>query len=238
MSSFFEPPPPPPELPPEPLRQPWAGARDAVIGKAVALNLVIGRSEKAAVWIPAITAYVDGFELDVELRRLDDEEFDHPLFLGHHTRRRHRASGDGLDPDLLRLGIQFSDGGKATNIDSPMLFRMPGEPDEPPEGPVLFPRGGGGGDGRWRQEFWVWPLPPEGPLAFVCEWPAADIPETRNEIDSALVREAAADAVILSSDTETRSDSGGWMTLEMQRLPPSPSTHEPPKSNDPDDAAA
>lgn len=46
MASFFEPPPPPPERPPQPPRRPWAGARDAVIGKTVALNLVIGRSEK------------------------------------------------------------------------------------------------------------------------------------------------------------------------------------------------
>jgi hypothetical protein len=211
MSSFFEPPPPPPEPPPEPPRRPWAGARDAVIGRTVALNLVIARSDKAALWIPAVTAFLDGFEFDVELRgRLDDEEFGHPFFFAHHPRRRRRRTPEeGLDPELLRLGIQFSDGRKATNIESRMPFPMAGEPDEPPEGPVLFPRGGGGGDGRWSQGFWVWPLPPEGPLAFVCEWPAADIPETRSEIDSVLVRDAAAEAVILWSDVETRSGAGG-----------------------------
>jgi hypothetical protein len=34
-----------------------------------------------------------------------------------------------------------------------------------------------------------------GPLAFVCEWPARDIPESRVEIDAGLVLEAAARAV-------------------------------------------
>lgn len=230
MASFFEPPPPPPEPPPQPPRRPWAGARDAVIGKTVALNLVIGRSEKAALWVPALTAYLDGFEFDIELRRrLDGDEFEHPFFLGHHPRRRRRSSEEGLDPDLLRLGIQFSDGRKATNIDSHPPFRMPGEPDEPPEGPVLFPRGGGGGDGRWTQGFWVWPLPPAGPLAFVCEWPAAEIPETRNEVDSALVRDAATDAVILWSDSETRSDTGGWTSYGTQNVVLAQSPPEPPE---------
>ena len=35
---------------------------------------------------------------------------------------------------------------------------------EEPEGPVLWGMGGGGGGGSWRQDFWVWPLPPSGPL--------------------------------------------------------------------------
>lgn len=235
MSSFFEPPPPLPEPPQRPERRPWAGARDAVIGRTVALNLVIGRSDKAALWIPAVTAFPDGFEFDVELRgRIDEEEFGHPFFVAHHPRRRRRTPEEGLDPELLRLGIQFSDGRKATNIENRMRFPMPGEPDEPPEGPVLFPRGGGGGDGRWSQGFWVWPLPPEGPLAFVCEWPAADIPETRNDIDSALVRNAAAEAEILWSDVETRSDSGGWTGYAAQRVLPASPPGAPPDPANPD----
>jgi hypothetical protein len=38
---------------------------------------------------------------------------------------------------------------------------------------------------------WVWGLPPPGPLAFVCEWPARGIPETRAKMDAGLVLEAA-----------------------------------------------
>jgi len=181
MSSFFEPPPPPPDPRPQPPLPPWAGAREGVIGKTVALNLEIGRSDKAALWIPAVMAYLDGFEFDIELRyRLDEEEFEDPFFWSHRPRGR-RPSEEEVDPGILRFGIQFSDGRKATNLDNWMPFPMPGDPDELPEGPVLLAGDGGGGAGRGREGSWVWPLPPEGPLVFLCEWPAADIPETRNE---------------------------------------------------------
>jgi hypothetical protein len=42
----------------------------------------------------------------------------------------------------------------------------------------------------------------------VCEWPLADISETRSEIDSALLRDAAAEAVALWPEAEGGSDSG------------------------------
>ena len=198
-----------------------------MIGKTIALNLVIGRSDKAALWIPALTASVDGFELDLELRHnLDDEEFVHPFFF-HHPRRRRRSSEGGVDPELVRFGIQFSDGRKATNIDGRIPTRTAGE-DQPPEGPALMPRGGGGGEGRWRQDFWVTPLPPAGSLAFVCEWPIAAIPETRSEIDSALVREAAAEAVLLWPASETRGDTGNGTTYEAIQVALTPEPPEPP----------
>jgi hypothetical protein len=51
---------------------------------------------------------------------------------------------------------------------------------------------------------WVWGLPPPGPLAFVVEWPARGIPETRAEIDAGLVLEAAARAVPIWTDQTPR----------------------------------
>lgn len=225
--SFFEPPPsaPPPEQP-DPPRRPWHGPSDGIVGQAFALNLLLGRSEKAALWIPAVVVYPDGFEFAVEIRhRLDEEEFEHPFFMHAHLHgRRRRWSEEGIDPDFVRLGIEFSDGGKATNLDERMPFALPGEADEPPNGPVLsVAGGGGGGGGRWHHSFWVWPLPPEGPLAFVCEWPVADIPETRQEIDSASLRDAAAAAVVLWPD-ERRSFSSGISTVQLRAtsVPPDP----------------
>jgi hypothetical protein len=197
MSSFFEPPPPPPAPAAEHPQPPWAGPGDDEIGRAVALNLMLGRSDKAALWIPAATVNANGFECEFELRyRFDAEDFVSEHWHPFHpplepTMRRQRRSEEGLSPSLLRWGIQFSDGRKATNVGR----RGFPAPDESPEGPVLWPRGGrGGGGDAWQQSYWVWPLPPEGPLAFVCAWPIADMPETRSEIDSALLRDAAADA--------------------------------------------
>jgi hypothetical protein len=49
-------------------------------------------------------------------------------------------------------------------------------------------------------EHWVWPLPPAGPFAFVCEWPSRGIAESRAEIDAGLILEAAGRAVTLWPD--------------------------------------
>ena len=209
MSSFFEPPPPPRRFrrPAELPRRPWQGVPDHVIGRAVALNLVLVQSDKAAIWIPWVTAYPDVFEFQVEIRfQINDEEGSLRPFMLRDSIGQLRWRDEELDPDVLRLGIQLSDGRKATNLDGGDQFAGP---DIPPARPILASSGSSGNTrGVCAQCFWVWPLPPAGPLAFVCEWPTADIPETRNEIDSALVRDAASDAVILVSDNESQGDSG------------------------------
>jgi hypothetical protein len=93
--------------------------------------------------------------------------------------------------------VQFADGRKVTNLD-----RYPFVPEDlPPDQPVLVEAGVGGEGGRlgrgaiWALELAVQPLPPPGPLAFVCAWPARGIPETRVEIDAGLILAAAAAAV-------------------------------------------
>jgi hypothetical protein len=50
--------------------------------------------------------------------------------------------------------------------------------------------------------YWVWPLPPPGPVTFVCEWPAHGIGESRADVDARLIREAAVRAVPLWPDDE------------------------------------
>jgi hypothetical protein len=49
-------------------------------------------------------------------------------------------------------------------------------------------------------EHWVWPLPPAGPFAFVCEWPGRGIAESRAEIDAGMILEAAGRALTFWSD--------------------------------------
>ena len=66
---------------------------------------------------------------------------------------------------------------------------MPTEGDPP--GPLLWPGGGGGGGDRWDQSYWLWPLPPPGPVAFVVEWPSEGIELTRHELDAAPILEAS-----------------------------------------------
>jgi hypothetical protein len=59
-----------------------------------------------------------------------------------------------------------------------------------PRAPVLVRRGGEGSGQRWSQTLWLWRLPPEGKLYFVCEWPELNIGLSRVQIDSALFHEA------------------------------------------------
>jgi hypothetical protein len=200
--SFFELPPlPEPPEAEEPEVPEWVAAPSHVLGAAVPIRLVLARTSEVAVAVLGGTAYPNGFEFKLVVRsrgnwdELDD--FD-PLVL------RRRGRGPDIPPELLRLGIEFSDGSKATN-----LQELWGDPSRQPPSPVLLPGRGGGGAGTWESEFWVWPLPPEGPLAFVCEWPAREIALSRLEIDAALVREAAAQAEIL---WEPGGSSGGSWT--------------------------
>ena len=211
--SFFEPPPPSEPTPIErwePMA--WEGPPENVLGGVVALDLLLARSEMAAVAISSAIAYPTGLDFTVELRLRDDP----PERLGMGAPWEHRRSQSGELPDeLFRLGVQFQDGSKATTLGTGLhgTFVVDShgeaveestrgsfgvvegdEPEEPqvPDSPVLVPRGGGGGMRRWSESQWLWPLPPEGRFSFVCEWPALGIALTRTDVDAAPIRDAAA----------------------------------------------
>ena len=58
--------------------------------------------------------------------------------------------------------------------------------------------GSSGGTGRrWDGNFWVHPLPPDGPVTFVASWPEYGAAETRAGLDGTVIRAAAARAVVL-----------------------------------------
>jgi hypothetical protein len=195
---FFEPPPTPPDQPEPPPQPPWAGPAEVELGAPVPVRLVLARTEEAAVAITEVVAFSNGFEVLVSARRRN---------VGGGTRRTFYG---GMpmgpdDPNTLRFGIQFADGRKGSNIafgggGAIRLYyqaKQQGKEPELPEGPVIHPRGGGGGGTRFDYRFWVWPLPPAGKLVFACEWPALKVPESLQEIDAALILERAGDSMRL-----------------------------------------
>jgi hypothetical protein len=205
MSDFFDRPPPSPP-PPRYRQPPWVGPPRGTLPGVVATELLLAQTEKVAVYIGRMAAYPSGFEFDVvTIAAPQEEEADllDPMLFGPH---RHRAAGRGSDAasEMLRIGVQFADGRKATNLGG---FH---QGSGPPRGPVLRGGGGGGGGGRWNQSMWVWPLPPPGPLAFVCEWPAANIPVTRHELDARAILDAAARARVVFPDEGPDRPGGGW----------------------------
>jgi hypothetical protein len=193
VSGFFQLPPNPwPEQTPASNTPRWTGRpQGRQLNQAVG-DLVLGRSRSATVSIGYIDAYPDGFELEIsarttvayhDLRREGDVHG--PDVFG----QRWPMAGerrDELPPQLLRVGVVFSDGRMATNIAGH---------DRPVNGPVISSlSGSGGGNGResrFRQGYWISPLPPSGVLTVVCEWPALDIPLLRQEFDPQLIFNAA-----------------------------------------------
>jgi hypothetical protein len=188
VSDFFEPPPPPPEPEREYRPPPWIAPPRNVLGSAVPLQLMLARTEGVAVLVAGATAYPTGVEFMVLVRRRGKfrTALEEPP-LGFHHRLRSE-----IPEEVLRFGVQFADGRKATSLGS-----FPRPHDQEPSHPVLIQHGGGGGGGQWNFGFWLYPLPPAGPLAFVCEWPSEGIELTRREIDAEIVREPAGRAEVL-----------------------------------------
>jgi hypothetical protein len=204
--SFFDsiPPPPPPPEPQRRYRPAWAQP-DEVIPASVPGELLLIRTGQVALAIGSVRVYPNGFEFTahVRVRRADADE---PVW--HDPFDRHRR---GRQPpgDLLRLGLLYADGRRAATTG----HWWPGEGADP--GRLVLQQGGGGGNAcRWDGEFWVHPLPPDGPVTFVASWPDYGVAETRAELDGSVIRAAAARAVILWPE-EPESEPGGglaWRT--------------------------
>jgi hypothetical protein len=195
--SFFEVPPRPPV--PEVARAvavsppAWSGPPHAVLPGIAPLGLIIARTEETVVAIAGLQVYPQGFgfTLNLRLRTVSIREVrQFPQWFESFT-----PEGDRLPDELLRSGVQFADGRKATSLDRPWH-----DPEEEPHGPVLNESGAGGSASSYDVEYWVWPLPPAGPLAFVSEWPVRGIAESRAEIDAGLIHEAATRAMTLWPD--------------------------------------
>ena len=181
--SFFEDMPAPQ---PEPrIHHPW-DLPDAELPGVVHIDtLPLGRTGRAAVAVTGISAYSTGFEIFLTARFRPGSEGTEQPPPGPPDPRAIRRS--------LRFGLQLSDGRKVLGEHG---GPGPGA-DSAPGGPILRQFMGGGGPRSLITRWWAWPLPPAGPLEFVCEWSALDIPETRDSIDAQLILDAAARSIQL-----------------------------------------
>jgi hypothetical protein len=93
------------------------------------------------------------------------------------------------------ISLQLSDGTK-------VIGDRPHDRSEP-TGPILRSAGGGGTANRQIAQWWAWPLPPPGPLEFICQWPTFGIAETRAIIDAQLIIDAARRSVRLWPEDAT-----------------------------------
>src|SRR5262249_4473544 len=150
------------------------------------------RAEAVGVAVGSVRAYPNGFEFTVHVRlRREDEEYRHGMsdpFDWHASGGRSTAR-----ERALRLGILFADGRRTA---TPSGRPMP--PDGAEAGELVRQQGGASGsDRRWDGEFWVHPLPPDGPVIFVASWLAYGVTETRAQVEGTAIRAAASRAIEL-----------------------------------------
>jgi hypothetical protein len=171
---------PAPEPAPPRRHHPWEPPEAEFPGIVPVDTLVIGATDQVAVAVTGLSAFSAGVEIFLTARiRPSARHAEEHLPGGPRDLAASRHS--------FRFGLQFSDGGKATG--------RPGggrpEHGSEPAGPVLYPFAGGGGPHSFVSRWWAWPLPPAGPLEFVCEWKAFGIAESRVGIEAQLILDAA-----------------------------------------------
>jgi hypothetical protein len=152
--------------------------------------LTLARTEETVVAVTGIRGYPAGFGFTLHLRLRNLGRQQGREFWPFHELGPHR--GPPWPDEVLRLTIQYADGRSVSNLDTPTSEA----PD--PDRPMISsgPGTGGGVDGwSFDMDYRVRPLPPPGPLAFICTWPGRGIPTSRMEVDGGAVR-AAADAAV------------------------------------------
>ena len=165
---------------------------DGVIPGVAHLGLILIRTEGMAVAVSSVAAYPNGFEFSVHARL-------------HHAQFAWGVSP--LDPSAdpvtaqypeqaLRLGILYADGRRArSRSHQPITVDDTGGEDL-----VMTETGTGGTDRQWDGQFWVHPLPPDGPVTFVASWLLWGVTEVTAALDSSVIHDAARRAVVLWPD--------------------------------------
>jgi len=187
MSFFGSIPAPAPE-PSHRRPRPFWERSEVVIPGSVPADLVLVRTDRAAVAVGSVRAYPNGFQFTVHTRLRTEDETNGP-FMGDPFERHWR--GRAAPDDGLRLGILYADGRRAATTGGPAPHaREPGD--------LILQQGGGGGSSlSYETDFWVHPLPPDGPVTLVVSWLARGITEARADVDGAAIRQAARRAITL-----------------------------------------
>jgi hypothetical protein len=175
---------------------PWRFAPEHEIGVALPIERVLATGPEFHLRLLGFVAYRVGFKIWVASLQNG----------GPSPGMRARVVA-GHDQDasatLLRLGVEFADGRRASTEDEfvGQAWRI-AKPPQPPIALSDMTDIGGHLDGG-RVGVWVWPLPPPGPLTISVEWEAIELPRTQIEIDAAPIAAAGAGSEQLWSDDPT-----------------------------------
>ncbi|MFF2053319.1 hypothetical protein ACFVU2_17090 [Leifsonia sp. NPDC058194] len=147
-------------------------------------------TDTVAIIVMGARVYSTGVEFMIERRMRRGERTEQEW---HVAQWQFHGMHGRPDPGRLRYGVALGDG-QHVLLDAFGMMHL-GEEAEP-AGHSLFPtngNGSGSGDIYVNQDgMWLWPLPPEGSIEIVAQWPAEGVGESRVVIDSAPLRELAA----------------------------------------------
>jgi hypothetical protein len=173
--------------PPEPRRRRWRGDSNDTLGIPVPFADFLVHNDDLAIMVTGLVAFPAGFLVNI----VSISRFERPKgpvhMIGHGAGARPRDAERGL-----RFGMAFSDGTKLPAH----LLRPAGTPGQP----MLQPRGGRGGGRRFAQGYWCQPLPPPGPVRFVCRWLDQGIEEVALVLEARDILDAAAHATTIWPD--------------------------------------
>ncbi|WP_448641910.1 hypothetical protein [Geodermatophilus sp. URMC 63] len=153
------------------------GAPENELPVALPVNALLARTGDAAVALTGLQVYSTGVAMTLAVRV-----------------REAPAPARGLselvfEPERagLLIGVELADGRRVAG------GGLPGnDPDL-----VWQPGSGSAGDRTADQEWWLSPLPPDGPLTVVVRCPGLGIEETATRLDGTAIRAAAAGVVEL-----------------------------------------
>jgi hypothetical protein len=149
-------------------RHPQSGPPGDEVGMLALSSFVLARTPEVVVAVRGMTAYSDGVHIAVVVIFADHARSEDLVYSLQEFSR---------SPGRFRVGLAFADGRSATS-------GQRDAPDVEKAGTAqLKLLGSGQRDLMWNGEYWLWPLPPPGPLVVGCRWPDRGIPETLVQID-------------------------------------------------------
>ena len=172
---FFEPLPPSPaaeDQPPVYVQMPWQPPIN-VVPVSVGSTVVLARTDDTVVALTSLEAYRTGLAFTVQTWQRPGTEI---------------VDDEWAWRNAVRLGVLLEDGTKIGSTPED----LPADLNAVPETPRIARLGGTGGGVHGSIQHWLYPLPTGERWAFVVEWLARGIPETRVSFDARPVHDAAA----------------------------------------------
>jgi hypothetical protein len=150
---------------------------------ALPVSAVLARTDDVAIALLGMQVYSTGvsFDLAVLVRTWpDDDRGGLSELVFEHGRRGSQ----------LLVGVELADGRRASNVGGRHV-----RPDG--DGIAFHQAGGGGGQLSVDQSWWLSPVPPDGPVRFVCSCAPLGIEETTVDLDGTEMQRAAARVITL-----------------------------------------